>query len=251
MAVQNRLIKLKGTIDNITFYKSKYGYIARKKSSLTAERIANDSCFQRTRENGAEFGRAANAGKLLRTSIKGMLQNIADNKMINRLTKQMMKVIHSDLYSLRGDRNVNDGDIGVLEGFDFNSGGHLCSTIYAPFTTTVDRVAGTMITNIPSYIPTLMITAPKGSTHYKIISAGVDIDFNKAVYITDSGSSDHLVWNSIASDSLELINSVTANSINPLLLVLGIEFFQYVNGSFYPLNNAGYNSLCIVKVNRV
>lgn len=68
MAQQKGIIPLKGTIGNINFYKSKDGYLAREKTSVNAERIANDPAFVRTRENGAEFGRAGRAGKVLRTA---------------------------------------------------------------------------------------------------------------------------------------------------------------------------------------
>jgi hypothetical protein len=63
MAQQKGIIPLQGTIGNITFYKSKDGFMAREKGSLDASRIATDPAFQRTRENGAEFGRAGKAGK--------------------------------------------------------------------------------------------------------------------------------------------------------------------------------------------
>ncbi len=58
MARQSGIVPLKGTIGNITFYKSQDGYLAREKGSLDAKRIASDPKFQRTRENGAEFSRA-------------------------------------------------------------------------------------------------------------------------------------------------------------------------------------------------
>ena len=53
MAQQKGIIKLDGTIGGITFYKSKDGYLAREKGGVSADRIANDPNFQRTRENGA------------------------------------------------------------------------------------------------------------------------------------------------------------------------------------------------------
>jgi hypothetical protein len=71
MARQRGIIKLDGTIGDITFYKSKDGFLAREKGGVPADRIANDPAFQRTRENGAEFGRAGKAGKTLRTAIRG------------------------------------------------------------------------------------------------------------------------------------------------------------------------------------
>jgi hypothetical protein len=58
MARQKGIIKLKGTIEDIPFYKSKDGYIAREKNDIDAKRIATDPPFQSTRENGAELGRA-------------------------------------------------------------------------------------------------------------------------------------------------------------------------------------------------
>ena len=55
MARQSSIIKLKGTIGGVTFYKSKDGYLAREKGGVDASRIKNDPAFQRTRENGSEF----------------------------------------------------------------------------------------------------------------------------------------------------------------------------------------------------
>ncbi len=69
MARQKSIIKLDSTIGGITFYKSQDGYLAREKGGVSADRIKNDPAFQRTLENGLEFGRAGNAGKVLRNSI--------------------------------------------------------------------------------------------------------------------------------------------------------------------------------------
>ena len=55
MARQKGIIKLKGTIGDITFYKTQDGHLAREKGGIDASRIASDPAFQRTRENGSEF----------------------------------------------------------------------------------------------------------------------------------------------------------------------------------------------------
>jgi len=67
MAQQDGPIQIKGTVGNLTFYKSQDGFMVRGKGGIEASRIAKDPAFQRTRENGAEFGRAGKAGKILRT----------------------------------------------------------------------------------------------------------------------------------------------------------------------------------------
>src|SRR6185312_9957110 len=73
MAKQNGLLKFRGTIDDLNFYQSKDGQLVRKKTSIDAARIASDPSFIRTRENGAEFGAAGKAGKVLRDALKPMM----------------------------------------------------------------------------------------------------------------------------------------------------------------------------------
>lgn len=73
MARQKGIIKLKGKIGDISFYKTQDGHLAREKGGVDGERIANDPAFVRTRENGAEFGSSANSGKTLRDSIRTMM----------------------------------------------------------------------------------------------------------------------------------------------------------------------------------
>src|SRR5690606_1042535 len=168
MARQKGIIKLKGTIGDITFYKSKDGYLAREKGGIDANRIANDPAFQRTRENGAEFGRAGKAGRLLRTALRPLLLNSADSRMVSRLTQRMVKVIKADQVSVRGQRNVIDGEAELLFGFEFNIRGKLGTTLYAPYTTAIDRVAGELEVNLDSFVPANMIAPPRGTTHFKI-----------------------------------------------------------------------------------
>ncbi len=248
MAQQKGIIKLDGTISGITFYKTRDGYLAREKGGVTAEKIANDPAFQRTRENGAEFGRAGKAGKVLRTSIRPLLQNASDSRTVGRLTQRMVKVIQADATNPRGERNVIDGEAELLQGFEFNINAKLGTTLYAPFTVTTDRVTGALTVDIPSYVPINMIVAPGGTTHYKIISAGAEVDFENETYVVDEQSSAVLPWDATATTALSLANMVTAASIHPLFVVLGIEFFQEVNGQMYSLKNGAFNALQMVKV---
>jgi hypothetical protein len=248
MARQKGIIKLDGTIGDITFYKSKDGYLAREKGGVPADRIANDPAFQRTRENGAEFGRAGKAGKILRTAIRGMLQNASDSKMVSRLTSEMVKVIQEDVTNTRGQRNVIDGEAELLEGFEFNINGKLGTTLYAPYTATINRVTGDLAVNIPAFVPLNMIAAPGGATHFKIVSAGAEVDFENETFVVDTSASAVLPWDTTATAVLSLSNSVTANSTAPLFVVLGVEFYQEVNSQMYPLKNGAFNALAIVKV---
>src|SRR5258706_3779263 len=157
MARQKGIIPLKGTIGNITFYKSGDGFLAREKGGVDKKRIATDPAFQRTRENGAEFGRAGLAGKVLRNALRALLQNVSDKRMVSRLTRDMVKVIQADTVNARGLRNVIDGEAELLEGFEFNDNSKLGTTRNAPFTAVINRLTGELTANIPAFIPSNMV----------------------------------------------------------------------------------------------
>ena len=248
MAKQKGIIRLKGTIGNITFYKSRDGFLAREKTSITADRVANDPAFERTRENGAEFGRAGIAGKILRTALRALLIHASDSRLVGRLTREMVKVVQADITNPRGRRNVIDGEAELLEGFEFNNFGKLGASFYAPFTPSIDRVSGELRIDIPAYVPLNMVNAPTGASHYRIQSAGVEIDFENNQYVVDVQTSGTIPWDASPTALLTLTNTVTANSSHPLFLAFGVEFFQQVNGQEYALKNGAFNSLALVKV---
>jgi hypothetical protein len=248
MARQKGIIKLKGTIGDITFYKTKDGHLAREKGGIDASRIANDPAFQRTRENGSEFGRAGKAGKTLRTALRTLLLNSADNRLVSRLTQAMVKVIQADLTNERGLRNVIDGEAELLTGFEFNIGGKLGTSLFAPFVGAIDRVTGEISVDLASFIPANMIAAPSGTTHFKIISAGAEINFEAETFVVESSETAILPWDMTATAAINHLNTVTPNSVSPLFLALGVEYYQEVNGRMYPLKNGSYNPLALAQV---
>lgn len=248
MAQQKGILPVKGTLGNLTFYKSKDGYLIREKGGLDAKRIASDPAFQRTRENNAEFGKAGKASKLLRNAVRFFSQNASDGKMVSRLTKEMMRVIKADAVNPRGSRNVIDGEAELLQGFEFNIHGKLSTTLYAPFIAAIDRVTGILSVEMPAFVPANTVAAPIGVTHFKLNLAGAEIDFEGNNIIVQTQSTAELPWDNVLTNAISLDASVTANSTHPLFLVLGVEFYQEVNGQMYSLKNGAFNSLSLVKV---
>jgi hypothetical protein len=127
----------------------------------------------------------------------------------------------------------------------------LGTTLFAPFTAAINRVAGTLTINVPSFIPSERIVAPAGTTHFNIVSMGAEVDFEHETFVTDIKESGILPWDSAATAVLNLANAVTANSTHPLFLLMGIQFYQLVNGVQYPLKDGGFNALSLMKVNGV
>lgn len=249
MARQSGIIKLKGTIGDITFYKSQDGYLARQKGGVDRNRIMTDPKFQRTRENASEFGRAGKASKALCTAIRPVLNKTQDSRMISRLVKAMMAVIKADAVSTRGERNVLDGELSLLQGFDFNGNAKLSATIYAPYATSIDRESGEFTVDLASFNPEAQIVAPQGTTHFRLVSAGVEVDFENETFVMAQSSSSEVGYDNTASNAIALSNDIgVLDSTKPLFLVFGIEFLQEVNGAFYSLNNGAFNALNLVLV---
>ncbi len=248
MAKQGGIIPLKGTIGNITFYKSKAGHLAREKGGVDGKRIANDPAFVRTRENGAEFGRAGKAGKLLRLAIRPLLMNVGDSYVTARLTRTMVKVIQADATNARGQRNVIDGEAELLKGFEFNSNARLGSTLFATYAAVIDRNAGTGTVNIPVFDAMKMIAPPAGATHCKIRVGAAAIDFEAETFVNGSTDSSDFALVPSPLVALELKVTLALTGAHPIFLVLGVEFSQLVNGSLYSLRNGAFNALSMVEV---
>jgi hypothetical protein len=251
MAKQRGIFKAEGTIDEITFYKSKDGYLIRQKGGISAERMATDPAFERTRENQKEFARAGKAGKVLRSALRSLLVNATDRLLVSRLFTAMMKVVKADATSDRGQRNVLDGELELLEGFEFNEGGKLTQTLFAPFTASIDRATGLLSMQVPSFIPTNMITAPAEATHYQIVSAGGFIDFTTGTNGIVTKATEMLAIDGEPSAVIDHVLDGGADATRPMFIVLGISFYQEVNGKNYSLKNGAYNALSVVKVSGV
>ena len=248
MARQSGLIKLKGTLDNVNFYKTKDGNLARMKTSVDAKRIANDPAFERTRENGKEFGSSAGSGKLMRDAVRPMAMNASDGRVTARLTKLMTVIKNLDTTSDRGKRVVALGiqdpaGVATLKGFDFNKEALMGSIMYKPFT--VDTATGEIV--IADLIPQNDVIWPQGATHIQLTAGFAGIDF-------ETGEKDLQLSApvNLAIDPTQTTVTLTPAAVPAVattkLFLLKIEFFQEINGSQYTLKNGLYNALRIVEV---
>lgn len=246
MAKQESILKFVGNMDGLSFYKNKNGYAARKKGGVSGSRIKNDPRFERTRENIEEFGRAATASKLLRSALRATLANTRDSAMTPRLTKMFLQVVKTDPVNRRGKREVVEGDFSLLKGFEFNIASPLDRTLYAVPTLTFNRDQGSATITIPPIVPAHAIVWPEGATHCVVISSAVELDFTTNDYGHSSFRSDAIEKDSGDVAELVIQHTVTPQSGLPIVLTLGVEFYQLMNGEHYPLKNGAFNSLSLV-----
>jgi hypothetical protein len=248
MAKQTGLFKIKGTLDNVTFYKSKDGNLAKMKTSLDGARIATDPNFARTRENGAEFGSSASSGKLIRINLRPISMNASDNRIVARLTQLMSKIKNLDATSIRGARNVGVG-IGtvagkaLLKGFEFNQNSLLGSILFKPYA--VNTTTG--VVTIAALVPATDIVFPQGATHVSLTGGYANINFATAVVDFKMTNVLNLAITS-PSTAVSLTPTAVPAGTGTKVYLLKIEFFQQVNGVQYPLKNGAYNALKVIDV---
>lgn len=251
MAKQAGIIKLKGTIDDISFYRSADGHLARAKGGIDKNRILNDPAFQRTRENGSEFGTAGRGGKLLRTAFRNQMQHAKDRRVVGRLTKQLLAVIKTDATNDRGLRTIENGTMELLQGFDFNSNAPFGTTFYAGYSAQYDRPTGAASVAIEAFSPSIRIAAPGGTTHFRLSLGAAELDFPNMQFVYSTDNTGIIPYDPVEIPASSISLSLTAASSLPVVQVIGVEFFQFVNGAYYPLKNGANNALAIIGVDTV
>ena len=247
MAKLKGILKIEGTLDELTFYKTQDGHLVKTKGGVSADRIANDPNFQRTRENGSEFGSSATAGKVLRNAVRNLMMNASDNRVTSRLTQVMTVIKNYDTTSARGERTVAIGiadpaALALLKDFDFNDKAILSGVLFAPFIVT----PATGEIAIPAFVPLNDIAYPGGATHVNMKAAYANVDFTNEISAIEYSPVTNLPIDGTNTPVSLVPAGVPAGAGTKFYLLL-LEFFQEVNGIQYPLKNGAYNVLNIVE----
>jgi hypothetical protein len=245
MATQLGLIKMKGTLDNLTYMQTMDGYIVKRKTSISRNRLKYSEAYAPTRMENNEFKVAARASKLLRQSILTLWENENFGRIQSRLTKLFRRILDTDNVNERGYHKISNGETGFLNGFEFNSASELKQVIHAAWQTEINRTAGEINIRIPSFVPIVKVSAVPYATHFQLFSSGVEIDFEKDSYRSDFSDSPILPLNNEEIEPILLKNIVGAGTENILLALLGIRFYQAVNGNYYLIRNKKFSSLTI------
>ncbi|MBD8489174.1 hypothetical protein IFO69_10495 [Echinicola sp. CAU 1574] len=244
MARQSSFIKLEGTIGDVTFYKGRNGYNARQKGGITKERILKDEKFRRTRENLAEFARAASASKLLKRAFQEIVARAKDARTHTRVYRQTLKVLKSDLVSDRGKRKVEDGDISLFTGFQFSSASVFESLVFVDHTVQDNGTQFTVTFN--PFVPVRYLAKPDGASHFKMFMVAASANFaEQTKQSAIVSSAEYPIDETEVSD---LVLTVDKNQLTGAdhFYALGIEFLQETNGKTYTLNNGAHNGAGII-----
>ena len=248
MAKVDGIVEIQGTVKGLTFYRSRDGQLVRAKGGISKKRIKNDPAFQRTRENGVEFGHIAKMSQLVRKSVSSLLLVAKDSRVSSRLAQSMSQIKNLDLDSARGQRTVAIGLIGdegkrLLKGFNFNSGASFETVFRGDYQ--LDPLTGAV--TLLNFDPAIHLSIPGGATHTRLSVAMSIVDLETGVYQTTYSEKVSLPLASAAA-TLVLTPTVLPTGIGFQFYYFLVEFSQELNGVPYPLRNNAHNVLCLIEV---
>lgn len=257
MARQKGLMKYVGTIGDVRHFKIKgqEGFFAGMVGGPTAQQVHQSPEFERTRENMNEFGGCAKAGKSLRTALSSLMGKFTDPQVTGRLTSVMKKINLEDGTEARGYRKIEiSTQRQYLEGFEFDKNISLSGVFNAPYdvTHTTERNSADLV--VAPFNPSALVSAPSGATHFRLLNAIAvlaDFSYNPTTGSYDADDVTNNEANVVAySDYIslsteypgatvtaELGGAPTLGTNVSVVQCIGIEFYQEVNGKYYPFSS--------------
>ncbi len=256
MAKYKSLFEVRGDVGDAGFRRVNGQLILGRTSSLDKERIRTDPAFKRTRENQKEFGAAAKAGKSLRMGLARVMKRFGDSRVTSRITRVFREMLKGGP-GLRGQRTIEViNQKSKLVGLNLHASDTFSSVCSLPINLTVNVDRNTVTMNIPVFSADDYVIAPGGATHFKIvlaIAAVSDWEYDPAEQkylpvspdINGLGAVGSTAEIGVLDTTPSVINLMASLPNSPLLglteglvALVGIEFFQEINGQLYIFNEA-------------
>ena len=237
MAKQTGSIKLKGTIGDINYYKSKNGgHLARAAGGGFQKGTMHRESMVRTMENATEFGRCSKTKKVFRIALAPFLCVRKDGALHGRMMQLFTKIKDLDLVNSRGNRCVGRGletplGVQLLDGFAFTPSclvaEILAASIHYDFVSRTLKVTNFDIKNVgfPSGATHMALTL--GLLHFDFDTLGYQLKNSAPLYIDKDYSATSF---EIQTDLPEMEGTAVA--------VLGVKFYQKVESTYYLFKSA-------------
>ncbi|MFC4873911.1 hypothetical protein [Negadavirga shengliensis] len=241
MAKQTGILKLTGTIGNITFYKTRNGYLAKQKNSVSKSRIMKDPAYAGTRRAMSEFGHASSLSKVFRFAIAGMILQVHKGYFPSRLTALFGKIIRTDKVNAPGKRELLRGDLSLMKGLEISERERLDAYLDGMPNLSINRETSVTVFSFSGLEKADLLRYPKGATHFTLkpglVLMGEDprqkahfagIKYTDSIYVPVKKG----------LEGMEDIRFSLQRGPDPQLLcgLLALHFYQEVNGEMHALS---------------
>lgn len=264
MARNNGIIRLKGTVGGITFYKRLGVEVAREPAGPSADQIRKRKSMRRQRENINEFYHAASpAAKVLRTCLAPM-KHLWHPDLSGKLNGLFRTIIDREP-GVPGQRSLHvRAHKEMLKDFKFHPEKKFENIFSAAFHIEVNDRRNEAMLHVPSFAPETALDAPRGATCFRFLFAITVL----SEYVFHKEASPYLPLDAEANGQHDFITSeymdlqstppplalkaglpegVAPAATSALVVALGVEFYQEVNGEIYLLRQGGGMKVAEVK----
>ena len=248
MARQAHSLKITGTIGDVTYLKLNGNYIARKKSSLNADRVASDPAFKNSRGASSEFGKVSQAGKFFRQSL-GAFTSEGSGKRLADSVMELLNSIKNTVDRPTGERTITAAlqdpeAVKAFEGFEFNQKSQVGRFFGS---NDVQLLPGRIL--MDDFCPVLM-KAPKGATHIVLSCCAARLDFEKQT--SALSCSEELLFDAKNTKRVkaELSFELPADGPGILLYLLKVTFVIVQGGRVYLSGNSRGNGVVVVRAEK-
>ncbi len=236
MAKQKGIIPLIGTIGGINFYYLNGKPVARAAGGgFNGKAIKTKASMQRVRENGSEFGHCSKVNKAFRMALRPFYNNHKFTFFHSRLMTMFTQLKTLDTNNERGKRRVADGVITaegkrLLQDFKYTPDCVLEQVL--PFSSTMDWATYTY--SFPTF-NMAQVNFISGATHIALQFGVLDFNFESLASELHLAAPMVLAKDfSGTSLSLSLVSVSSGTDLE--LAVLGLRYYQEVDGLMYLLN---------------
>lgn len=227
-----------GTIGGINFYYLNGKPVARAAGGgFNGKAIKTNPSMQRVRENGNEFGHCSQVNKAFRMSLREFYKGYRFSNFHSKLMTLFTALKTLDHTSVRGERRVAGG-VATPEGKDL-----LKQFQYTPECEVLTRLPFDYSIDTITHALTFTgfdikkVGFVSGATHIQLTYGVVDFDFDSLQYRLDLATP-LMLDRTYSGNTLMLSPTVGTPAVGTRLCVLGVRYYQEVNGELYLLKAA-------------
>lgn len=230
MAKNQSIVRLRGSIDGVTYTEGVNGKLSRSRSSLTKAKMDANPKFRKLRQMQSELGSYARFGALLRSGAKSELVRVKPYRGVQRINKLFNEIKNEDPVHRMGKRTVMEGlntvrGRNLLLDFDFYGTSSVSALLEKQFV--VDLATGEA--RITAFNPIRDLLVPDLATHVQFKAVFIGLDSEESVVSTKRSPEVVLPIADVEAD-LVLQSAGLPDVSVALFYVVQILFINEVNG---------------------
>lgn len=230
MAKNQGIVRLRGSIDGVTYTEGVNGRISRSKSSLDKTKMDSNPKFNVLRLYQKELRTFSKYGALLRIGITSELKQVKASRGTQRLNKILYRIKEEDKTNRMGERQVSEGlqtakGKSMLKSFDFYGKTNVSALLGKRFD--LDMASG--IFRIPEFNPAYDVFAPKNVSHVQFRALIIGLDAATLEVSVKRSSVVNLALEDTLTDLL-LDTDGMPDVTTQLFYVVQVLFFRELNG---------------------